>query len=335
MVLDFWATWCTPCIAAFPHLDTLQSVYRDKIQIVAVSDESPGKVEKYLQKRQHNFSFFTDDSKTLFKLFAVDSRPMTAVLQPDGTLIWIGNSKDLAEVIENPNSIHLLTVDALYRKYYAENSPQQEKYLYNYQVSRSSPDDEFAAKTQKGLKEDSPINIFYRSASIVEIVQDLLDVADLQITNNRLDLDTVLINLTANSVSEKMSYKIEKGKIIDDLQRLFNFTIKKEYKDVETYSLVITNSAKIKPFIEDLEGGGMVESVQNQYQIKRLSLVQLASFFEKKLRTFIQYPGSDAYKYNFVLEKFANVAELNHQLDSKYGLRLELGKASVLVVEIN
>jgi len=43
LLLDFWATWCAPCIASFPHLEEIQDKYNSELQIIAISDE---KVEK-------------------------------------------------------------------------------------------------------------------------------------------------------------------------------------------------------------------------------------------------------------------------------------------------
>ncbi len=40
-VVEFWATWCGPCIQSMPHLAELQNKYRGQnVQIVSVSDET-------------------------------------------------------------------------------------------------------------------------------------------------------------------------------------------------------------------------------------------------------------------------------------------------------
>lgn len=36
-VVEFWATWCGPCIRAFPHLSELQEQYGDKVTIIGVN----------------------------------------------------------------------------------------------------------------------------------------------------------------------------------------------------------------------------------------------------------------------------------------------------------
>lgn len=50
-VVEFWATWCGPCVASMPHLAQLQTEYRDQgVQVVSVSDEPLETVTEFLAK---------------------------------------------------------------------------------------------------------------------------------------------------------------------------------------------------------------------------------------------------------------------------------------------
>ncbi|MBX3421457.1 MAG: redoxin domain-containing protein [Pirellulaceae bacterium] len=50
-VIEFWATWCPPCVASMPHLAKLQRSYADHgVQIVSISDEEQSTVQEFLKQ---------------------------------------------------------------------------------------------------------------------------------------------------------------------------------------------------------------------------------------------------------------------------------------------
>ena len=61
-VIEFWATWCTPCVASMPHIAQLQQEYADKgVTIVSVSDEPLETVEGFLEREVMNMGEQAED----------------------------------------------------------------------------------------------------------------------------------------------------------------------------------------------------------------------------------------------------------------------------------
>ena len=63
-VIEFWATWCGPCIASMPQISELQAKYKDQgVQVISVSDESLEKVEKFLERKVKGLNRLTVSSR--------------------------------------------------------------------------------------------------------------------------------------------------------------------------------------------------------------------------------------------------------------------------------
>lgn len=100
-VLDFWATWCGPCIASIPHLNDLQKQYKDKnVHVIGVAVwPRPGMkpTKSYVESRgdDMNYIIAEDVDNKLARAFmeATNSQgiPTAMVIDGEGRLAWIGH----------------------------------------------------------------------------------------------------------------------------------------------------------------------------------------------------------------------------------------------------
>ena len=92
ILLDFWATWCVPCISMMPKLDSLQDDFRNRIQIIGVAYQSKNEVESYFSRSSISGGkkpIFPDivDDKILIKLFPHTYLPHFVWINGDGKVI--------------------------------------------------------------------------------------------------------------------------------------------------------------------------------------------------------------------------------------------------------
>ncbi len=92
VVVDFWATWCKPCIKAFPDLQEIFDKYKDcGLTVVAISIDSTHsttKVKPLIVSKGNTFEVLLDPSLAVAKKFHVTSVPRTVLVRQDGTVAW-------------------------------------------------------------------------------------------------------------------------------------------------------------------------------------------------------------------------------------------------------
>ena len=79
IVIDFWATWCSPCLKELPELSNLQKKY-DSIQVVAISVDKSRKINQVKREvKSHHYKFLTllDKSGVYQKKLNIINIPQT------------------------------------------------------------------------------------------------------------------------------------------------------------------------------------------------------------------------------------------------------------------
>jgi thiol-disulfide isomerase/thioredoxin len=99
--VNFWATWCGPCVAEMPSIQRLQEKMKDApVQFLLVSDESPATIEKFLKQKQWALQPFHGDGKPP-SLFRTDGIPATFIVNPRGAVVYrhVGMAQWDADVV--------------------------------------------------------------------------------------------------------------------------------------------------------------------------------------------------------------------------------------------
>ena len=86
MLLNFWASWCGPCIQEMPALDKLAQKYQALgVQVWGVNVENDSAAAKaYLNKVQVSFPILFDLDNSVSKAYQVNAMPTTVILDKDG-----------------------------------------------------------------------------------------------------------------------------------------------------------------------------------------------------------------------------------------------------------
>lgn len=88
ILLNFWASWCGPCLQEMPKLDKLAQKYQGMgVQIWGVNVESDSAAAKaYLEKVRVNFPILFDVTNDVSAAYSVQAMPTTVILNKDGEI---------------------------------------------------------------------------------------------------------------------------------------------------------------------------------------------------------------------------------------------------------
>ncbi|MDA3904221.1 MAG: TlpA disulfide reductase family protein [Desulfuromusa sp.] len=89
VMVNFWATWCPPCIEEMPSMERLNEVMAgDDFVILAINTEKNGRtiVPDFLKKNPHTFPILYDDKAVVQQLYGVYKFPESYIIRKDGTI---------------------------------------------------------------------------------------------------------------------------------------------------------------------------------------------------------------------------------------------------------
>ncbi|MDD3721909.1 MAG: TlpA disulfide reductase family protein [Lutibacter sp.] len=101
-ILEFWATWCKPCLAAVPHLNKLKSEFKNYPDLIflSVTYETPEKIEGTLDKIKFETIVVSDQKKKIHNELKIEYNgmmilPRTVLIDNTNKIIWYGTPNEL------------------------------------------------------------------------------------------------------------------------------------------------------------------------------------------------------------------------------------------------
>lgn len=272
ILLEFWATWCGPCLEEVPSLNKLQEKFKSKKDFVFISitNEKPDKVLRTLKRIPFNSIVVSDQTGKTFKNFIEDkdgsySIPKTILIDNKGIVKWIGSPYDLNDLILDKfinmkglsvldNSINNRPPDPIFIK------PSEEKItdiaykmiyneatLYSFTLLNGNKNEfnmNFNNLRAEGL-------YFDLNKNLISIISNLSNVLESQIIlpENLKEQNYSLFFKNKNFITENES----KLDIKINLLKSLHLTENVIHKKTDVYVLKVKNKNKLEEIINETE----------------------------------------------------------------------------------
>ncbi len=92
VVINFWATWCPPCIGELPYFEAMYKQYGEKVEFMMVNltdgrDETIEVVNTFIEDADYTFTVYYDTEYSGATAYGTYSIPVTAFVDKDGNLV--------------------------------------------------------------------------------------------------------------------------------------------------------------------------------------------------------------------------------------------------------
>lgn len=231
-VVEFWATWCPPCLKSIPHLTEIQKKFKDKdVVLIGVSNESEDKVAPFVEKMADKMDYHValDDENHTTKAYmdglGLMGIPTAIIIDTAGKIAWYGHPMDDLENI----------IEAILNKSYDLNSFREKAKL-----------------KKKAIRGRKLIEVYTYLAGQTE-EDDIRDLVGKRILEYAMTDADILNEFSWSVITDKDIATPDLDLAFKAAEQAMVLTNKKSPAVIDTFAYVLFKQGKIKEAIEAQE----------------------------------------------------------------------------------
>ena len=322
IVIEFWATWCGPCLDAVPHLNELQEKFKlnNDLVFISMTDEKPEKIKATLDRIDFKTIVVSDQSKKTHKDLEVEKDgvmmiPLTVLIDNNGNVKWKGHPEELNE--EKLNSF--LKGEQIKETKKAEQSIielSEKDFLdkITFKMKNKSIDTLFLLEPSNNENSSLIANgiikgkFIAQNKSLSEIFSNLLEIPEEQI-----NISTKVSKLKFNLAYKNITDKELKVKLKDKLLKRLNLNENIAFKEYEIYDLKILEKSKIKNSKKTSDKMGHISESKTHIILSNSNIDGLSKEISVLFKIIVKDETGLNGNYDLILNK-RSIQELNKDL---------------------
>ncbi|WP_295795595.1 TlpA family protein disulfide reductase [Mucilaginibacter sp.] len=351
LVLDFWATWCAPCIANFPHFNKLADTYQRKEVVFAIITDEPLKTAQRFfdrtKKQVHGLNLM-DTSKTTMTTFKVDFIPYSVVIDKNNVVKWAGPGQDLTDdiltkIINNqPLTVH---VNDVAKPSTVIKKKAKVKTIFSFTATLADTSVKSFPGGGSSNYDGDYISVSKTNDKLGDVLEDITGFGKRAriVANDTAKLNQ-LINLNFYSRFDTTQFrkysntlllnKPRRNLIVSLLGDAFKFNVKINKVTKTYYELTITDTSKLRSFLSLQNGHSSFDAdTFPRFEIVGYSLKNIAKELEGSAHFIVATQIKDSNRYDLSLD-LSNMKTIQQTLNFHgLGLKEVTGEVEMLGID--
>ncbi|RZK42316.1 MAG: DUF3738 domain-containing protein [Pedobacter sp.] len=295
--IEFWATWCGPCVSEMPKLQALQDQFKDQLQVITVTAEPEQRIKQFLKAKPSNLWFAIDTVGNLAAMFPHRLIPHSVLISPSGKLIALTAPENITEEkikrvlkgeqVEFAEKKDNLTLDFVKTYFFAEDTVKS-RFLLQPEI-KGAPGMMVSFADQPAF---AGRRLTFTNVGLETLYSKAFGDFPFERTINeaKKKIDT---SYCLDIIVENKDYLIQTLK--SELLKRFELQAKIEKKEKEVYVLKIANQKKFDALKRNKGGVKTYFSMHGKIDRDCINMIEFAEFLE----------GFGTYK-SLVLDETAN-----------------------------
>jgi thiol-disulfide isomerase/thioredoxin len=336
VIIDFWATWCAPCLESVPHMNNLvnKNKSRPNLVFLSITDEKEDRVKELLNRVEFSSTVVSDVTRQTLENFKVKFIPLCVVIDDKNNIQWVGNPAELhneaisaimdGKAAPSSSKKEPLSVSEEVDKMYTELTNRYATYFKDQDLK------EYFSMTLSLFKKKYSAYFNHTADSYKEIV---IGDSLVRRISDFLDISAYQIILPANLATSYISYcyksqrKTERKQVFNTILNQLNLKYTTTDSLIDIIQFTVSNKDSLEKFISGpLNRIGHTSYSDTYAGIDYQNFSQLAKIVEEKFRKTVVIQQNNIFDNKMSLTiKIDNLENLIASLRS-YGIETTLVK---------